>query len=303
MNTSDLSLFIRIAETGSITESAKQLGITTPAASTALKRLEKQLDVQLFIRTTRQLRITTQGEKFLFHCRQALESLEQGVTSTHEQQGKVSGELRFSVSSDLGRNIVFPWVDEMMDKHPALSIDLNVSDTLSNFFLDQVDIALRYGKPEDSTMVAFHIATINRITCTSPSYLSRYGEPLHPEDLRQHNCLLYRLDGRLFNYWEYTNNSASHRIKVSSNRISNDTDIVKRWAIAGKGIAYRSQIDISSDLCTGKLVQLFPDFQSPPVELYLLCPSRKQVTPAVIAFREMLREKCAQMITKAKQPT
>lgn len=296
MNTSDLSLFIRIVETGSITESAKQLGITTPAASSALKRLEKQLDVQLFIRTTRQLRITTQGEKFLFHCRQALESLEQGVISAHEMQGNVRGELRFSVSSDLGRNIIFPWVDEMMDKHPSLSIDLNVSDTLSNFFLDQVDVALRYGKPEDSTMVAFHIATINRITCASPSYVSRYGEPSHPEDLRQHNCLLYRLDGRLFNNWEYMNNSGSYRIKVSSNRVSNDTDIVRRWAIAGKGIAYRSQIDISSDLRNGKLIQLLSDFQSPPVELYLLCPSRKQVTPALIAFREMLREKCAQMV-------
>ena len=296
MNTSDLNLFIRIVETGSITESAKQLGITTPAASSALKRLEKQLDMQLLIRTTRQLRITPQGEKFLFHCRQALESLEQGVISAHEMQGNIRGELRFSVSSDLGRNIVFPWVDEMMDKHPALSIDLNVSDSLSDFFLDQVDVALRYGKPEDSTMVSFHIATINRITCASPSYLLQYGKPSHPEGLRQHNCLLYRLDGRLFNNWEYTNNAASYRIKVSSNRISNDTDIVRRWAIAGKGIAYRSQIDISTDLRSGKLVQLLSGFQSPPVELYLLCPSRKQVTPAVIAFREMLREKCAQMV-------
>jgi DNA-binding transcriptional LysR family regulator len=296
MNTSDLSLFIRIAETGSITESAKQLGISTPAASSALKRLEIQLDVQLFIRTTRQLRITAQGEKFLFHCRQALESLEQGVISAHELLGNIKGELRFSVSSDLGRNIVSPWLDEMMDKHPSLSIDLNVSDTLSNFFLDQVDVALRYGKPEDSTMVAFHIATINRITCASPSYLSEYGEPSHPEDLRQHNCLLYRLDGRLFNNWEYTNNSGNYRIKVSGNRVSNDTDIVRRWAITGRGIAYRSQIDISSDLSDKRLIQLLPEFQSPPVELYLLCPSRKQVTPAVIAFREMLREKCAHML-------
>ena len=293
MNTSDLSLFIRIAETGSITESAKQLGITTPAASSALKRLEKQLDVQLFIRTTRQLRITMQGEKFLFHCRQALESLEQGVTSAHEVAGNVRGELRFSVSSDLGRNVVLPWVDEMMDKHPSLSIDLNVSDTLSDFFLDQVDIALRYGKPEDSTMVAFHIASMNRVTCASPSYLSQYGEPSHPEDLRRHNCLLYRLDGRLFNQWAYMDSSGSYKIKVSSNRVSNDTDVVRRWAIAGKGIAHRSHVDISSDLHTGKLVQLLSGFQSPPVELYLLCPSRKQVTPAVIAFREMLREKCA----------
>lgn len=296
MNTSDLNLFIRIVETGSITESAKQLSITPAAASLALRRLEKQLDIQLFIRTTRQLRITTEGEQFLFHCRQALESIEQGRLSAHQVQGKIGGELRFSVSSDLGRNIVLPWIDEIMDKHPSLSINLNVGDSLSNFFLDQVDVALRYGKPEDSTMVSFHIATISRITCASPAYISEFGEPTHPEDLRKHNCLLYRLDRRLFDNWEYIDNSGSYKIKVSSNRVSNDTDIVRRWAVAGKGIVHRSQIDITSDLRSGKLVQVLSDFESPPVQLYLLCPSRKQVTPAVIMFRELLREKCAKMI-------
>lgn len=296
MNTSDLNLFIRIAETGSITESAKQRGISTAAASLALRRLEKQLDVQLFIRTTRQLRITLQGEQFLFHCRQALESLDQGRISAHQVQGKVGGELRLSVSSDLGRNLVLPWMDELMDKHPSLSISLNAGDSLANFFMDEVDVALRYGKPEDSTMVAFHIATIDRITCASPAYLARVGEPSHPDDLREHNCLLHRLDGRLFNHWEFMDTLGSYRIKVSSNRVSNDTDIVRRWAVAGQGIAHRSQIDISSDLRSGKLVQILSGFQSPSAPLYLLCPSRKQVTPAVIAFREMLREKCAQMI-------
>jgi DNA-binding transcriptional LysR family regulator len=296
MNTSDLNLFIRIVETGSISESARQLNITSAAASLALKRLEKQLDIQLFIRTTRQLRITTEGEQFLFHCRQALESIEQGRLSAHQVQGKIAGELRFSASSDLGRNIVLPWIDEIMDQHPSLSIDLTIGDTLSNFFLDQVDVALRYGKPEDSTMVSFHIATINRITCASPAYISEFGEPLHPDDLRRHNCLLYKLDRRLFDNWEYMDNSDSYKIKVSGNRVSNDTDIARRWAVAGKGIAYRSQIDVISDLRSGNLLQVLLEFQSPPVQLYLLCPSRKQVTPAVIEFREMLREKCTKML-------
>lgn len=296
MRTSDLSLFIRIAETGSITESAKQLGISTAAASSALKRLEAQLGVQLFIRTTRQLRITAQGETFLFHCRQALASLEKGALSAHEIKGEIRGELRFSAPSDLGRNVVLNWVDEMLEQHPALSIDLNVSDSLSNFFLDQVDVALRYGKPQDSSMVAFHIASIKRITCASPDYIERFGKPFHPDDLREHHCLLYRLDGRLFNHWQYVKGSEQHKIKVSSHRISNDTDIVRRWAVGGKGIAYRSQIDIASDLQKGRLVSLLPEYESPAVELYLLCPSRKQVTPAVIAFREILREKCMKVI-------
>jgi len=296
MNTSDLKLFIRIAETGSITESAKQSGMTTAAASYALKRLEQQSGIPLFLRTTRQLRITDQGEKFLFHCRQALDALELGLSSAREQAGEIAGELRFSVSSDLGRNIVSHWVDDMLEQHPALSIDLNVSDSLSDFFQDHVDLALRYGKPEDSTMVSFHIATMARITCASPEYLDKHGIPDHPEDLRQHNCLLYRLNGRLFNDWQFHQGSTTYKVKVRGSRATNDTDIVRRWAVAGKGIAYRSQIDISSDLKRGHLIPLLQDYESPPAELYLLCPGRRQVTPAVIAFRDMLRARCKTML-------
>lgn len=293
MQTSDLSLFIRIAETASITESAKQLGITTAAASTGLKRLEAQLGVQLFIRTTRQLRITTQGEQFLFHCRQALESLELGRLSAQAEHKRIGGQLRISASSDLGRNLLLPWLDDMMDAHPALSIDLSVSDSLSDFFVDQVDVALRYGKPDDSSMVAFHIATVKRITCAAPHYLNQFGEPAHPDELKDHQCLLYRIGGRLFSNWEYKRDGKRHRVKVDGGRASNDTDIVHRWALAGRGISYRSEIDIAADLHSGALKAILQDYQSPPAELYLLCPNRKQVTPAVIAFREMLREQCA----------
>lgn len=296
MNISDLSLFIRIVETSSITETAKQLGVTPPAVSSALKRLEKQLDVQLFIRTTRQLRITPQGEQFLHHCRQALNSLEQGKIAAHQMQGKISGKLRLSVSSDLGRNIVLPWIDELAELHPSLSIDLHVGDSLSDFVLDHVDVVLRYGKPKDSTMVSFLIATMNRITCASSGYLSKYGEPSQPEDLRKHNCLLYKRDGYLFSNWEYMDKSGNYRVKVGSNKVSNDTDIVRRWAISGKGIINRAHIDVFSDLGSGKLVQILSDYQSPSVELHLICPSRKQVSPAVIALRELLRYKCSKIL-------
>lgn len=296
MNLSDLNLYIRIAETGSITEAARQQGISTAAASAALKRLEQQLEVQLFIRSTRSLRITSAGEKFLFHCREAVAQLEQGVAAAHIAQGQVGGELRLSVSSDLGRNLVLPWLDELMEQHPALTVRLSVADTLSDFFTDDVDLALRYGKPADSSLVAFHIATVNRITCASPGYLSRFGKPLHPDQLAEHNCLQYKLDERLFNIWEFRNDAESFRVRVSGNRITDDTDIVRRWALAGKGIAYRSQIDIDAEMRRGLLVPLLSEYRSPPAQLYLLCPGRKQVTPAVIELRELLRQKCARIL-------
>lgn len=296
MNTSDLNLFIRIVETGSITETANQQDMTPAAVSSALKRLERQLGVQLIIRTTRQLRITPQGEQFLFHCRQALDSLEQGRASAHQAQGRVSGKLRVSVSSDLGRNNLLPWLDELLETHSLLSVDLTVGDLVSDFFLDQVDLALRYGKPEDSSMVSFHIASMRRVTCASPTYLSAHGEPVIPENLRDHKCLLHRRSGRLFDQWEYANGSSKYKIKVESNRVCNDTDIVRRWAVGGKGIAYRSQLDVQDDLTSGRLVELFTQYESPPVELHLVCPNREQASPAVIAFRELLREKVKRII-------
>lgn len=118
---------------------------------------------------------------------------------------------------------------------------------------------------------------------------------MHPEALRQHEGLLYRTNGRLFNHWEYSNGTENYKIKIKGKRVSNDTDIVRRWAVAGHGIVYRSHIDIAMDVNQGRLVPLLTAFKSPSVELYLLCPNKSQVTPSMIAFRELLRSKFAQM--------
>lgn len=297
MNTADLALFIRTADSGNITAAASQLGITPAAASAALKRLEKQLEVQLFIRSTRQLRITAEGERFLLYCRQALDALDEGKASLTAMRGKIAGEVRLSVSSDLGRNIVLPWLDEAMDTHPGLSLNLSVGDSLSDFYLDRVDLALRYGEPEDSSMVAFHIASVERIAFASPDYLRQAGTPQHPDALRQHNCLLYRIGSRAYNSWTFADDAGQYKVQVRGNRESNDADIVRRWAVAGKGIAYKSSLDISADLRSGTVVRLLPEYQCKPLNVWLICPSRKQVTPATLMLRDMLREKCAEALT------
>ena len=312
MNINDLTLFVRTADSGSISAAALQLDITTAAASAALKRLEKQLQVQLFIRTTRQLRITAEGERFLLHCRQALFTLEEGKASMNALQGKVAGELRISVPSDLGRNFLLGWIDEIMDQHPDLSIHLILGDSLADFYLDRIDLALRYGNPEDSSMVAFGLAKLDRVLCASPSYLATFGMPQHPNDLQQHNCLLYQLNNRLYDLWEFTSvseydtvNSEAHhtdktqgkkhqekyKVKVSGNRCCNDGDVVRRWAVAGKGIAYKSRLDMAYDMRSGAVVRILPDFHSPVMELNLICPTRKQITPAVLLLRDLLRKK------------
>ncbi|CED61093.1 Hypothetical transcriptional regulator, LysR family [Moritella viscosa] len=300
MNIQDLTLFVRTAQTCNITASALQLEMTAAAASAALKRLEKQLGVQLFIRSTRKLRITAEGERYLVHCTEALAALEKGKSSLNEMQGKIAGEIRLSASSDLGRNIVLPWLDEMMDAYPKLSIQFNVSDYLADFYHDKIDMALRYGEPEDSSLVAFLIAKIDRVVCASPAYLAKYGEPNHPNDLSQHNCLLYRLGERVYDTWPFVDstgnsagtNSGKYKVKVTGNRLSNDADVVHRWVVAGKGITMKSRLDMVADLRAGNVVELLSDFNSPPINLWLICPNRTQVTPAMLMLRDLLRRKC-----------
>ncbi|RBP48763.1 LysR family transcriptional regulator [Arenicella xantha] len=300
MNVNDLTLFVRIADSGNITRAAQQLDISAAAASAAIKRLEKQLGVALFIRSTRQLRITGEGERFLVYCREALASLNAGQASIHSLKGKVAGELRISAPSDLGRNMLLDWVDEIMLAHPDLSIHLFLGDSLSDFYLDRVDLAIRYGNQEDSSMVAFELATINRILCASPTYLAKHGLPTKPSDLSKHNCLLLQLNSRPNRIWELVSNhqddTGALKIQVRSDRCANDGDVVRRWAVAGRGIAFKSRLDVSEDLKSGRLVRVLPDHQSRRISLNLLSPTRRQITPAVLLLRDMLRAKFAQRL-------
>jgi len=298
MNTNDLTLFVQTADSGSITRAAEQLNITTAAASAALKRLEKELGIQLFIRSTRQLRMTGEGERFLVYCRKALTNIDAGKAAIQALDGKVAGELRVSISSDLGRNLVLGWIDEIMDEHPDLSINLILGDSLSDFYMDRVDLAIRYGNQDDSSMVAFKLATIERVLCASPSYITQFGTPKHPNDLTQHNCLLLQRNSRIDDIWDFISkdNNEKLRIKASSNRASNDGDVVRRWAIAGKGIAFKSRLDVSEDLRSGRLVHVLQDYQSDSIDLSLMCPSRKQVTPAVLLLRDILRDKFSTLL-------
>jgi len=300
MKLEDLALFVRTADSGSITRAAEQLDMTSAAASAALKRLEKQLETALFIRSTRQLRITAGGERFLVYCRDALAHIDAGKASIDALEGSVAGELRISAPSDLGRNILLGWMDEIMDQHPDLSIHLLLGDSNADFYLDRVDLAIRYGKQEDSSMVAFKLVSVDRVLCAAPSYLMSYGMPETPNDLLQHNCLLYELHHRKSDLWEFSapnsGRNETFKVRVSGNRCSNDADVVRRWAVAGKGIAYKSRLDMIHELGSGRVVELLSEYQAPISDLSLIIPSRQQMTPAVLLLRDTLREKFSALL-------
>lgn len=294
----DLNVILKVAEFRSITAAAESLDMHTATASAAIKRVERALGVDLFIRTTRSLRLSVAGERYIPNCQQALQMLDVAKQNVKDDLDIIDGELRISIPSDLGRNLVLPWLDEFMEEHTGISVKLHVSDSNIDFYRDPVDIALRYGSPNDANLYGFKICNVPRVICATPQYLKTHGIPKHPNDLTTHNGLLYKLHDIVHDVWEFSYKSEFIKVKMKSNRVSNDADLVRRWCVSGKGIAVKSSLDMSYDLLSNQLVTLLTGFVPKPTELWIICPSRQTITPAVRLLREHLKIKCNYVLTQ-----
>ncbi|WP_444928861.1 LysR family transcriptional regulator [Microbulbifer sp. SSSA002] len=292
MQLEDLKVILKVAEFRSITAAAASLDLRTATASAAIKRVESALGVDLFIRTTRQLRLSSAGERFIPKCEEALLTLELARQNLKEDSGQIDGELRIAASSDLGRNLVTPWLDEVLQAHPGLSLRVNISDSQVDFYRDPVDIALRYGPPVDANLYGFKICEVPRLLCATPAYLEEKGSPQTPDELSAHNGLFYQLHEIVHNHWEFFRGESVYKVRVAGNRSSNDGDLVRRWCVSGYGLTIKSCLDMSADLLSGRVVATMRDYKPKATELWLVSPGRQSITPTVRLVRDTLRSRC-----------
>ena len=303
MNLEDLQIVLKVAEFRSITAAATSMDMRVATASAAIKRVEAMLGFELFIRSTRRLRLSNEGERYIPQCEQALQILENAKLGTKDDSDIVDGEIRIAISSDLGRNIVIPWLDEFMQKHPSVSLKVNISDSNIDFYRDSVDIALRYGSPDDASLYGFKICDIPGLLCASQEYLKQHGAPKHPQELVTHNGLFYQLYDVTHDLWTFTDANSSgvpkeYKIKMKGDRSSNDGDLVRRWCVAGKGLAVKSCLDMSDDLLAGRVVRVMPEYKARQTELWLVCPSRQLITPAMRLLRDEFRMQCGAIVSQ-----
>jgi len=296
----DLQVFVRTAEVGSLSAAARLLGISPAVASAALKRLENQVQARVFARSTRSLRLTPEGESFLVHARQALASLEAGRQQLAGSKTGIGGVLQLSAPSDFGRNVLLPWLDEFQRAHPHLHVRLLLGDRVADLFREPVDIALRYGAPEDSSLVALPVAASNRrVLCAAPEYLARNGEPQSVEALAEHNCVLYMLGGRVHERWRFLSGKREASLTVRGDRVSDDADVVRRWAVAGAGLVYKSWLDVADDVRAGRLKVLLGQWWGEAAPLNLICAHRAQLSKPVHLLREFIQVRCAELLADA----
>lgn len=292
----DLEIFVRTAQSGSLSAAARVLDLTPAAASASLKRLEEHLGTRLFVRSTRSQRLSHEGEVYLQNCKQALQLLADGQEAVVAGHAVVRGPLQLSIPSDLGRNVLLHWLDAFLERHPDLQLRIQISDRVADVFRQPVDIALRYGKPPDSRLIAIPLLASNRrVLCASPDYLARHGEPKSPSELVAHNCLCFMRGEHVHDRWRFFHQGVEESVQVRGNRLSDDGDTVRRWALGGYGVAYKSQLDIRRELKEGRLVALCREWEGEPAPLNLICADRRQLGPAVQLLRQFLQERLSDL--------
>ncbi|WP_411388609.1 LysR family transcriptional regulator [Pseudomonas sp. MPB23] len=295
----DLEVFVRAADTGSLSAAARSLNLTPAAASIALKRLETRLGIRLLARSTRSMRLTEEGRRYLDSVRMALEALSEGEQAIKQHGQRLSGLLQLAAPSDFGRNVLLGWLDEFKVEHPDIRLQLLLNDSNADLFRDTVDIALRFGVPQDSSLVALPVMpTHHRIPCASPDYLARHGTPRTPAQLAHHSTLRYMRRGRANSTWYFRQGEHLEEVEVTGDYLSDDGEIVRRWALAGHGIAYKAHLDVASDIKAGRLVPLLSEWQGEPTPFNLMCPHRLQVSERVKVLHRFLQERCQALLDR-----
>jgi len=290
-NIADLQVLVQTARGGTLTAAARTLGITPAAASATLKRLEAQLGTRLFERSTRAMRLTPQGQILLDYAVRAFELLDEGQSQVHADRATLVGTVRVAAPSDLTRNVLLPLFDEFMQAHPGLQLQLSVADRVLDVTRDEVDVAIRYGTLADSRLVARPLAAAHPVCSASPDYLRRHGTPRTPQELAQHNCITFDRGGRRHRAWRFCRDGQWTEVRVDGDRSVDDASLAREWAIAGRGIILKSEIDQRRDLASGALVALLTDWRTEPYPLHALLPSGRFVPNRVRALVDFLVER------------
>lgn len=251
---SDMRLLVDAADLSSFSAAGRRHGISPAAASARVLRIESELGVKLFERTTRHIRLTDEGRRYLQYCRQALETMEEADRAIQSGGDQVRGTLRISAPSDLGRNLLLSMLDDFMRLHPDVRIVLTLTDSLSNLVQDDQDVAIRVGPLADSDMIARRLALSRRVVCASPDCVSVHGEPKTKSQLADLPALVLTTRSGPICDWRL----GDETVQVRRYHESTDSEVIRKWALLGHGFAYRSVWGLVEDVQAGRLTLIKP---------------------------------------------
>ena len=285
-----LETFSAVVENGSFTAAADALGISKPVVSKQVSLLERHLGVQLLHRTTRRRRLTDAGEVFASYSRRIMSDVREAEQSVLPLQHEPQGRLRISVPESLAMSLLPEVLLNFQQKFPKIELDIRVSGRFVDLVEEGIDVALRVGELEDSSLIARLLMPCGFHVCATPEYLKKYGKPKHPRELETHNCLIYSQSPNPDNWLFRDDQEKSISIKVNGNLRSDTGNILMNAGLNGKGIFIAPTFMIVSALEEGRLETVLDQYAPVTTGLYAVYPYSKLVSTKVRAFVDFIAE-------------
>ena len=291
MNTTDFQFFVRVAALGSISQAAKEAHLSVSVASQKIQRLEQDLQLRLFHRTTRKLHLTTEGECLLKQGQPLLAEFWQLHEGLSQGKQELTGRLNITAPSSFGNHVLIHALADFQKQHPQLQLCIDLNDQNVDLVATGMDAAIRIGILKDSSLIAKPLSANPRLLCAAPEYLQQYGEPLSPADLIQHRCLLQQHSHGITNKWSLFNaKNAIESVSVQGYFVSNSGEAIRQACLHGMGIGNFSLWHVADDLAQGRLQAVLTDHTIESSTIYLLYPARQLLPLKVQLLSEFLQE-------------
>lgn len=286
----EMRSFILMAERGSFASAAQQEGVTPVVMGRRLTALEKRLGVQLAHRSTRGLVLTDLGEQYLEYCASIVKAIDEADRSVSAGRKAVTGRLVVSAPAAFGRRHVAPHVFEFKRKYPELSLSFNFTDSVIDLVSEGYDMAIRVGEVYDLDYVAKRLFPNRRVVCGTPEYFRRHGTPLKPEDLLQHNCLAFNMQGGQQRGWIFMRDGKPFAQQVKGDLDCNDGELLYEWVKQGLGIGWRSTWEIQGELKRGELVTVLDEYAAPDYDIRAVYPQQRYLPAKVRYFIDYIEQ-------------
>ena len=291
----EMAIFVKVVETGSFSETARQMGATPSAISRAISRLEKVLGTRLLQRTTRKLRLSESGQQIYVNCLDMVNAAQAVMESSGQFHSEPQGTVRMSVPKAVGHFMLHPHMPEFFQRYPKIDVQMLLEDRYVDFIDDGVDLAIRITDHPPGGLMGRRLIEINHLLCATPQYLAEHGTPEQPQDLKQHSCI-YLGEQPSDSKWKFQQGSKTITVQVSGRYSANHTGIRLDAALKHIGIASLPYFVARHALQDGRLIQVLPDWYFKTYysgDAWLLYPPTRHLPPKLRVFIQFLAEKLA----------
>ncbi|TDP72938.1 LysR family transcriptional regulator [Roseateles toxinivorans] len=286
-----LRSFVAVAEAQGFSAAARRLGVSAPAMTRAIAALEQRLGVLLLQRSTRSVRLTDTGERFVHDCRRILADLDEAEGAASGVQTEARGMLAITAPQMFGRLHVAAIAQDFLHQHPRVQLRTLFADRLVNLLDEGMDVALRIAHLPDSGLTALQLGSLRRVVVASPDYLARHGRPQQPQDLTQHRAIGFSFDGVVAQPWQFGSGRGQQTVTPTIDWVCNLSDVAIGAALAGQGLTRCLAYQAAEYLRSGALTIVLAEFEPPPVPVHIVYPAGRRAPAKVRAFVDFAAER------------